>query len=307
MAVQKRGKTYWCDFTVKSKRYQRPLGTTQKREAQAREAKLKQQIKDEKPTNRITYGEGLLRWANSGLPKSMMSHARNTRPYLDSVILQEVPREAGKMADDMLARGLSNQTINRRLAVVRRLLNLAYRKWDLIDQPLGQKIQLLSEKNTGRLLSLSQDEVSELAKHAPNETAKAMIVLAAYTGLRKSELFRLQPRDWEAPLLFVRKSKGGKPRSVPVIEEFHGLVSLPFNITDHALRVSFEYAREQIGRPEIRFHDLRHTFASWVASSGDVPMTALRDLMGHSNLSVTSKYSHLRSDTTAMINKALKL
>lgn len=306
MAVSKRGKSYWCDFTYKGDRIQRSLGTTKKREAQALEAQLKNELKTEKPKNRITYGEALLKWANSDMPKSMMSHARNTRPFLDNIILSEVPREAAKMADDMQGCGLSPQTVNRRLAVVRRVLNLAYRKWDLIDQPLGQKIQLLSEKNKSRLLSLSQDEVTQLAQHSPNETAARMILLAAYTGLRKSELFRLTENDWQPPLLLVRKSKGGKPRAVPVIDELQDNLVLPFDITEHQLRKSFEYARDQIGRPDIRFHDLRHTFASWIASSGSVPMAALRDLMGHSSLAVTSKYAHLQQDSVAMVNKALR-
>jgi integrase len=307
MAVSKRGKSYWCDFTHKGERYQRPLGTTKKREAQALEAELKKDVKNEKPKNRITYGEALLKWANSDMPQSMISHARNTRPYLDNIILSEVPREAAKMSDDMRGHGLSPQTINRRLAVVRRVLNLAFRRWDLIDQPLGQKIQLLSEKNASRLLSLSQKEVARLAESSPNDVAAKVILLAAYTGLRKSELFRLTKNDWQPPLLLVRKSKGGRPRSVPVIDELHDILALPFDITEHELRKSFEYAREQIGRPEIRFHDLRHTFASWIASSGTVPMTALRDLMGHSSLIVTSKYAHLQKDSVEMINKALKL
>lgn len=307
MAVYKRGKGYWCDFMHNGDRIQRPLGATKKRQAQALEAELKKQVKNEKPINRITYGEALLKWANSDMPESMKSHARNTRPYLDNIILSEVPRAAAKMADDMTARGLSPQTVNRRLSVVRRLLNLSFQRWDFIEQPLGQKIKLLSEKNKSRSISLSPSEVAELAAHCPNPIAGTVIIIAAYTGLRKSELLRLGPNDWQPPLIMVRKSKGGTPRAVPLINELHGHISLPFDITGHELRKSFEYARGQIGRPEIRFHDLRHTFATWVASSGNVPMAALRDLMGHSSLAVTSKYAHLQKDTFPMLSKALKL
>lgn len=258
-----------------------------------------------KPVKR-TYKEAVIRWVNEGAPKSMFSHARNTRPYLDSTPLHLVPTAANKMKGDMLARGLSVQTINRRLAVVRRVLNVAFTQWDWIQQPLGMKVKLLSEKGMSREFYLSQEEVHQLAGLMKTETARNMVLLAAYTGLRKSELFKLRPGDWQAPYLFLQnKTKAKKARTVPVIEEIQECVKLPFKISDYELRTEFEAAREAMGRSDIRFHDLRHTYASWLAKDPSVPLTTLRDLLGHSNLSVTSKYAHLRGDTLGVVSGAL--
>jgi len=58
------------------------------------------------------------------------------------------------------------------------------------------------------------------------------------------------------------------------------------------LRREFEAAREVIGMPEIRFHDLRHTAASFMVKGG-ASLIAVRDVLGHSNVAVTSRYSHL--------------
>jgi site-specific recombinase XerD len=44
--------------------------------------------------------------------------------------------------------------------------------------------------------------------------------------------------------------------------------------------------------PHVHWHDLRHTYASWLAQAGQ-PMGAIRDLMGHSSLAVTNRYAHL--------------
>lgn len=237
----------------------------------------------------------------------MWSHARNTRPYLDNVPLHLVVPAAHQMKSDMLRNGLSPQTINRRLAVVRRVLNVAYREWDWLTEPLGQKIKLLSEKGMAREFYLSQEEVDQLADAVTDPEARKIIVLAAYTGLRRGELLGMTAANWQPPYIVLNsKTKGKKPRTVPLIEPLHNLITLPFQVDDQTLRREFESAREKIGRPDIRFHDLRHTYASWLAKDPSIPLATLRDILGHSNLTVTSKYAHLRGDTMNLVTGALK-
>ena len=69
-------------------------------------------------------------------------------------------------------------------------------------------------------------------------------------------------------------------------------IALPLGITYATLRTYFERARDSAGLPHVRFHDLRHTYASWLVQSG-IGLTAVRDLLGHANLAVTSRYAHL--------------
>lgn len=58
------------------------------------------------------------------------------------------------------------------------------------------------------------------------------------------------------------------------------------------LRTVWEHARQTVGRPDPRFHDLQHSYASMLAQAGE-SMTTVRDLLGHSSLIVTSRYSHM--------------
>jgi integrase len=51
--------------------------------------------------------------------------------------------------------------------------------------------------------------------------------------------------------------------------------------------------RKKAGLSHIRFHDLRHTFASWLASSGKVDIYTLKELLGHSDIEMTQRYAHL--------------
>lgn len=311
--LRKRGEIWHVKFKVGGQVIQRSTGTTNKRKAEEFERNLRGEVAQELHAGRTgvpvkrTYKEALFKWVESGAPHGMLSPARNTRPYLDDVPLHLVVPAAHNMKAQMLKDGLSPQTINRRLAVVRRVLNVAYREWDWIKEPLGQKIQLLSEKGMAREFYLSQDEVQQLADATTDPEAYKLIMLAAYTGLRKSELAKLKAEQWNDPYIFLNnQTKAKKPRVVPVIEELKHLVTPPFNINEWTLRKQFEGAREKIGRPDIRFHDLRHTYASWLAKNPDIPLTTLRDLLGHSSLSVTSKYAHLRGDTFDMVTKALK-
>lgn len=311
--LYKRGNIWWVKFKAGGEVIQRSAGTTSKRKAEEVERALRHKVakhlhaqRTGKPVTR-TYSEAVIKWVESGAPKSMWSHARNTRPYLDKVPLHLVVPAAHNMKQAMLSHGLSPMTINRRLAVVRRVLNVAYKEWDWIDEPLGGKIKLLSEKSMSREFFLSQEEVDTLLAATSNEDARRVMTLAAYTGLRRSEILKLKPENWHKPyIVLFSDTKSGKPRSVPVIEDLHPIMQrLPFMISEWELRKAFEAARESIGRTEIRFHDLRHTYASWLIKNPDIPLTVIRDILGHSNLSVTSKYAHLRGSTIDMVTNAI--
>lgn len=314
MSVYKRGSIWWVKITVGGTVVRRSSGSTSKREAQKCERDLRFEHADQLQSSRVrfaserTYREALLKWIQSGAPKSMWSHARNTRPYLDDVRLHQVVPHAHDMKQDMLAKGLKVTTINRRLAVVRRILNVAYREWDWLREPLGQKIQLMSEKGTARETYLSKEEVEALVGLIEDPDVKAITLIAAYTGLRLGEIRGLTDKNWQKPYIVLdSNTKGKKPRVIPLLDELHDLMeTVNFNLTEWEIRKHFEAAREAMERPDIHFHDMRHTFASWLVTDPTIPLTVIRDLMGHANLTVTSKYAHLRGIDPGIINAALK-
>jgi len=307
MSVYKRGEVWWVKFQIHGRTVRQSAGTTSKKEAEKFERNLRSRLEDDaraiqvgKTLNR-TFGEALAKWLESGAPESMLSHARNVRAHMETVPLARSIPAANDMKQAMLADGLSPQTINRRLAVVRRVLNLAYKQWEWLNEPLGTRIELFSEKGTGRYIFLSKEEVGRLTAAIKDPAAIRSILLAAYTGIRKGKIRTLRPENWRKPnIVFDSKTKGGKPHIVPLIPELHHLMEgLPFNLTDWDIRKHWDRARDEVGLSHVRFHDLRHTFASWLVTNPRIPLTVIRDAMNHSSLSVTSKYAHLRTDAIA--------
>ena len=129
-----------------------------------------------------------------------------------------------------------------------------------------------------------------MAGHA-SKSVRDAIMLAALTGLRRGELLALQPEDRRDGALVLKDTKNGRPRIVPLPPEAVG-IRLPIKLSPDGLEWGFREARRKAKMAHVRFHDLRHTYASWLVQSG-ASLTVVRDLLGHSSLAVTSRYAHL--------------
>lgn len=255
-------------------------------------------------TPRRTFDEALLRWlkgeATTLKDKTLKDKARVVLPHLKGVWLEQVPDAVETMKYKMMGgeRKLAPATINRRLALVRRVLNRAY-DWGWVSEKVGQRIKLLPEHNA-RHIYLTYDEVKRLADAAGE--AGPMIWQLAYTGLRLSELMGLTDDNVVNGVIVLQSNtKSGKPRVIPMHPEI-AHYPIPVTVTPKRFRTLFEAARAAIGRPELHAHDLRHTFVSWLIQGG-ASLTAVRDLAGHAHLGVTSRYAHLQDEH---LKKAMK-
>lgn len=224
--------------------------------------------------------------------------------YTNGRRLEDLSDVAEDIKKKGLAAGAKPATINRYLAILRRLGNLAVR-WGWTDKPLGQRVQLLSGE-TQRHRYLTVEEVRALMAACEHEEARDLIHFAALTGLRRAEILRLTPdmiRDRHA--LLDASTKSGRPRAVPLPPQARKIAAkrIPWTLTPGQLTRAFDAARKAAGLLDVRLHDLRHTYASWLAQDG-ASMAMIRDLLGHSSLAVTSRYAHLgRSDLVEATRK----
>lgn len=193
---------------------------------------------------------------------------------------------------------------NRYRATVRAILRKAEREWDWIDK--APFIRLEPEPlSAGRWLT--EDEAGRLISAAPAHL-QPVIRFALATGLRKGNILGLR---WEQIDLGRRQlwvhpddAKAGKAIGIPlnalamsVLADCRGqhpevvfaVDGRPYRWIDHRtwLRVTAD-----AGLSGMRFHDLRHTWASWLAQAGVDPQQ-LKTLGGWSTLAMVERYSHL--------------
>lgn len=303
---EKRGRWVVTE-TNNGERHQRTFAGTKEGEKQAREyaasrnaavndAKFNGEVMGRQP--RRTFLEGVERWIDEYDVTSQVKAIRPVVAYMGPEVMLgiEAVDKARHMARDLRKQGRSQSTINNHVQVVKRVLNLAYREWEWINQPLGDKLKKPNPKNE-RHVYLTEGDLRRLLQAIPDSRGddKKVIALAAVTGLRQGELLSLEPSNVHGGRIVLRpdQTKNGKVRVVPVPADAQSwLHELPFASKKHTIRVTFEAARAAIGRHDLRFHDLRHSYASLLAQAGE-SMTRVRDLLGHSSLLVTSRYSHI--------------
>jgi len=193
---------------------------------------------------------------------------------------------------------------NRYRATVRSILRRAERVWDWIEK--ASTIRLEAEPHTcGKWLT--EIEAARLIAAAPDHL-RPVIQFALATGLRKSNVMGLR---WSNVDLIRRQlwiepeaSKSGKAIGGPLndlaLSALAGcrgqhpdyvftLEGRPYRWLDHH---TWQRVCHDAGVPNLRFHDLRHTWASWLAQAGVDPQQ-IKTLGGWSSMAMVERYSHL--------------
>jgi integrase len=284
------------EITREGKRIRRyaEAGAT-KAEAQQLEAKIVRELwlgtLGKKPE--YTLEEAFTRWVQEEMPTlksadDAKNHAWHILPYIKNRKLTDAP----DVAREYTAKNkhLKPATIYQRLAILRRVCNLAFKKWSWLDTPVGEKIQMPTVNNA-RHVYLTYDEVLSLLIAADKQHTEDAILLACYTGMRLGEVCELQPpRDG---VFYLTDTKNGEARAVPMHACLIDAASrLPLPVKKSAIQHCFERARKAVGLDHVHAHDLRHTFASWLVQM-DVPLYTAGALLGHKSTKTTQRYAHL--------------
>jgi integrase len=235
---------------------------------------------------------------------------------------------------------MSNATKIKLLTVLYGVMERARRRHGLPVNPVRDVEKPRREHTQGDELQFySPEEVMALVRAAETEQDAAIFLTAAFTGLRRGEIVALRWRDVDFAGALIRvsasyseghltKPKSDKVRSVPMApeaaaelarlsqrERWTGDDDLVFpGVTGGFLDGSALYRRyvaatRRAGLRRLRFHDLRHTFGTTMASNPRVDMRRLQEWMGHADITTTLRYSHFRPrhDDAALVAEAFSL
>ncbi len=214
-----------------------------------------------------------------------------------------------------LEEGASKVTINKELRILKTIVKRAIETGLYSgDMP---KIELFPDKEREIVRALTPEEAERLIDACP-EWFKPVVIFVLNTGLRAGEIFSLrwEQVDFEKEVILLERdtTKTKETYKVfmnPAVKELllklkkeqeekgidHGYIftnkyGLPYKYEDRTYRKVFATACKKAGIKDFRFHDLRHTFASWVAmNSRDI--YAVQQLLHHKDIKMTRRYAHL--------------
>ena len=331
MGLYRRGKVWWVNFTVNGKQVCKTTGNTDKRLAEAWADSFRSEcrrgaIDPFAPKGPIpTVAEVLTKYFDVHLKaKNPLSYAASSR-YRKAVLLEyfgaETPiSKIRPLLDTYKAwrtterngKRISLATVKRELTILRAAIRKAVEwQWITFDPMAGYK---LPKADNRRERFIEDSEFGRLI-NASHPTIVPLLIVARHTGMRQGELLNLQWSDLDLirGWLFVRHSKSGEGRNVPLTSEVIELLSS----TPLSERIGFVFKRQ--GKPLMKggflqyqfgkavrqaglanltgpakfvFHSIRHTFASHAAMRG-VDLKTLASILGHKSTRMTERYSHL--------------
>ena len=199
-------------------------------------------------------------------------------------------------------------TSNREISTLKHALSKAV-EWRLLRKAAREELTAIKkyQEPSGRLRYLSGLADAERLLAACEAFLKPMVLTALHTGMRKEELLSLtwEVVDMTNGFIRLKQTKNGTARALPFNETlwslFNGLrtrpeVSWVFHDGEGRryldVRHAFNRACTGAGRVDFHFHDLRHTFASWLVMKG-IPIATVSNLLGHSSPTMTLRYAHL--------------
>jgi integrase len=267
----------------------------------------------------VPFPEALLRYAKvqkRDHPRTFMRSTRYRLKHLQERFgkfnISEITLKVVRDYMDERLETVNLATAQKDVSILRAILNLAFREGHLERQPRFPRFKSVK----GRDRWLTREEENRLLAHASRHLAP-ILRFAVDTGGRLSEILRLDWREVDLKGGRVRfvETKNGEDRTVRLCRRALGTLSglgpkdsgpvfLFRGKPMQSVKTAFDKARLKAGLPDVRFHDLRHTFASRLVQGG-VPLYDVMHLTGHKSLQMVQRYAHLAPDYQERAIRAL--
>ena len=319
MSLRKRGGVWWIDvYAPSGERVRRTTGTPDKALAQEEHDRFKAELwrrqhLGDKP--RHTWNDAVVRWlkeqAHKATAKEDVAKLRWLDQFLGGRDLTAIDlARIDRIRDAKLAQGHSNATVNRVLELVRAILRKCVNEWEWLER--APKVRMLKEP-TRRIRFLTPEEAQRLLAALPEHLAD-MAAFSLATGLRAANVTGLQwsQVDLTRRLAWVHPDQAKARKAIPVPLNAEAVLLVRKQVGRHLTHV-FSYQGKPIrqvstkawyaalaraGITDFRWHDLRHTWASWHVQNG-TPLFALQELGGWESPEMVRRYAHLSADHLA--------
>jgi integrase len=258
-----------------------------------------------------------LPWPTFALPFSDTLIRTHLIPAFGKMHLDEITTEdVLTMQQAGLKAGAAPGSVNRRLILLRYMYNLAWRDWKIagVTENPTHGVRLLKENNKKERY-VRAEEMARLYDevcNSKNTMLKHIVAFLVLTGARRNEVLHATWQDvdlikgmWRIP-----ETKSGYARHLPLNDGAMAVLQQMQNVSRSQyifgnpntgkpyvhIYYAWDIARRRAGLPDVRLHDLRHTFASLLVNNGS-SLYAVQMLLGHTQIKTTQRYAHLTQET----------
>jgi len=197
---------------------------------------------------------------------------------------------------------VTKSSVRKELVALKHLFRLACGEWKLLPRFSNPCLDVTAPKfRDERTQHLSPEQFRRLLAASP-EPMKPIFALLTATGMRRSELLGCRWKYVDGPRILLPTSKNDEPKEVHLNAFARNvLASIPQggpddllfpDVTPEAVSMAFHRVCEILSISDIRLHDLRHTFATWLRQQG-VGLDVIASQLGHRDLRMTKRYARI--------------
>jgi integrase len=255
-------------------------------------------------TAKVSWRDDLSRWNHHVITQL------NPATPMNKVTSSDINRVLDVMRDTH-----APATVKQVLTLIRRVFNWSIKQGLYLGTNPCSRVESprFDNRVTNVMSAEGLAEFIDTVNGCPNERFRLVVLFALFTGKRRGEILKLQFKDVDIDKGLVTyqglTTKNGNTHTLPISQSGLRIIlrCLEIRICDLVFPAdtgeyyhSFDktwHRFKKTHKLSFRFHDLRHQFATVLASSGKVDIYTLKELLGHKTLEMTQRYAHLTNDS----------
>jgi integrase len=254
--------------------------------------------------------------------KSAKTDQGRFRLYLKNPFGKKRPEEIDQLSIDRLRIKLlktkTPQTVKHVLGLMTRIINFGADRGLCQRLPYRVKMPRVDNHKTEDLSPTQLNNLLQVLENTPRVDAARMMKIALFSGMRRSEIFKLrwEDIDFERGFITIMNPKGGKSQKIPLNNNVRETLAEVIRTSDYVFpgrnggprrdaNKAFSAIKREAGLPENfrAMHGLRHVYATILASSGEIDMLTLQKLLTHKDQRMTQRYIHYHEEALQRAGK----